>query len=144
MSFKKTYGQASLEYMIILALSLIVFSSILYVTNILISTSSVQVGVDAAYRAVDKLRDASDFIYVHGHPSRTEISVYIPPNIEGMDILDSNNSIRARVSVGQSYTDIYGVTKGQVFGNLSTVGKEGYYLFRVESTSESSINITRL
>ncbi|MBU0762780.1 MAG: hypothetical protein KKD39_07110 [Candidatus Altiarchaeota archaeon] len=137
-------GQASLEYMIILALSLLVFSTILYVTNSLISTSSIQVGVDAAYRAVDKIRDAADFIYVHGHPSRTEINVYIPPNIESLEIVGSNNSVRARVSVGQAYTDIYGVTKGELYGNLSSVMREGYYIFRVESTSENSINITRL
>jgi uncharacterized protein (UPF0333 family) len=137
-------GQASLEYMIILALSLLVFSSILYVTNMLISTSSVQVGVESAGRAVYKLRDASDFIYVHGHPSRTEVRVYIPPNIEFLNVTGENNSILARVSVGRSYTDIYGVTKGSVYGDFTAVGREGYYLFRVESESEDSINITVL
>jgi len=135
-------AQASLEYMVMLALSLLIFSAILYVTSILITTSSVQVGVDSAYRAVDKLRTASDFIYVHGHPSRTEINVYIPPNIENFSIAGVNNSIMARVSVGDSYTDIYGVTKGNVYGDLSAVSREGYYLFRVESTSDNSINIT--
>lgn len=127
-----------------LALSLIVFSSILYVTGVLISTSSIQVGVDSAFRAVEKLRNAADFIYVHGHPSRTELDIYIPPNIEEFGILDSNNSIRIRVSVGQTYTDIYGVTKGTVYGGDLTniITREGYYKFRVESTSEDNINIT--
>jgi hypothetical protein len=128
--------------MVMLALSLAVFSAVLYVTSILITTASVQVGVDSAHRAVEKIKSASDFIYVHGHPSRTEINVYIPPNIENLSIWDTNNSVCARVSVGQSYTDIYGVTKGKIYGDLSQVNKEGYYVLRVESTSADSINIT--
>ena len=131
--------------MIMLALSLVVFSGVLYITSILITTSSTQVGVDSAYRAVERMRSAADFIYVHGHPSRTEINVYIPPNIENLSILDSNNSIRARISVGKTYTDIYGVTKGRVYGSIHEyVTKEGYYVFRVESTSDDTINITVL
>jgi uncharacterized protein (UPF0333 family) len=137
-------AQASLEYMIMLALSLTVFSAIIYVTSGLITTSSMQVGVDSAQRAVDKMRSASDFVYVHGHPTRTEINVYIPPNIENLSILDTNNSIRIRVSVGESYTDIYSVTKGKIYGDLGAVNNEGYYVFRVESTSEDAINITVL
>ncbi len=137
-------GQASLEYMVMLAISLAVFAAVLYVTSILISTSSVQVGVDSANRAVEKLKSAADFIYVHGHPSRTEVNVYIPPNIENMDIVGRNNSLRARVAVGETYTDIYGVTKGKIYGDLSYVDKEGYYVLRVESTSPHTINISVL
>lgn len=137
-------AQASLEYMVMLALSLLVFSSILYVTGVMISASSVQIGVDSGYRAVEKLKNACDFIYVHGHPSRTEVNVYIPPNIENFSVLSSNNSIRATVGVGSTATDIYAVTKGNVYspGLSDLVVREGYYVFRVESTSEDAINIT--
>jgi uncharacterized protein (UPF0333 family) len=140
----KSKGQASLEYMIMLALSLMIFSAVIYVTSVLISSSSTQVGVDSANKAVEKIKSACDFIYVHGHPSRTEINVYIPPNIENLTVLDTNNSIKASVSVGETFTDIYGVTKGKVYGDLSEVNKEGYYLLRVESTSEDAINITMI
>ncbi|MBD3388485.1 MAG: hypothetical protein GF416_05385 [Candidatus Altiarchaeales archaeon] len=135
-------GQASLEYMVMLALSLVVFSAVLYVTGMLISTSSIQVGVDSAHRAVEKMRSSADFVYVHGHPSRTEINVYMPPNIEEVSIPETNNSIRARVSVGDTYTDIYSVSKGSIYGDLSQLDKEGYYVLRVESTSEHDINFT--
>ncbi|MFH1402986.1 MAG: hypothetical protein ABIH11_01795 [Candidatus Altiarchaeota archaeon] len=136
-------GQASLEYMIMLALSLAVFSAILYVTSTLISTSSAQVGVDSAYRAVEKLRDASDFIYVHGHPSRTQVNIYIPPNVEEASILN-NNTFNVRVGIGPSYTDIYSVSKGRVYGDLSGLVREGYYVFRVESLSDTEINVTQI
>jgi uncharacterized protein (UPF0333 family) len=136
-------AQASLEYMVMLAISLTIFTAIIYVTGVLISTSSLQVGVDASHRAVEKLRSAADFIYVHGHPSRTEVSVYIPPNIESLNVTNTNNSIVARVSVGETYTDIYGVTKGDIHGyGLEDVRAEGYYVFKVESFNDEDINIT--
>jgi uncharacterized protein (UPF0333 family) len=135
-------AQASLEYMVMLAISLMVFSAVIYATSVLITTSSMQVGVDAAQRAVDAVKTAADFIYVHGNPSRTEINVYIPPNIENFTLLNTNNTIQATVSVGDSYTDIYEVTKGKVYGDLSQVNKEGYYVLRVESVSDDAINIT--
>ena len=137
-------AQASLEYIVMLALSLLVFSTILYITGVLINTSSIQVGVDSAHRAVEKLRTSADFIYVHGHPSRTQVNIYIPPNIENLSVSPTNNSIIARISVGQSYTDIYGVTKGQIVSGLDSVSRwrEGYYVFRVESSSDEYINIS--
>ena len=136
-------GQASLEYMVMLALSLAIFSAILYVTSSLISTSSAQVGVDSAYRAVEKLRDSSDFIYVHGHPSKTQVNVYIPPNVEEVSILN-NNTFKMRIGIGASYTDIYSVAKGRVYGDLSDIIREGYYVFKVESSSDTEINVSQI
>ena len=136
-------GQASVEYMIMLAISLAVFSAILYVTSTLISTSSAQVGVDSAYRAAEKMRDASDFIYVHGHPSKTQVNVYIPPNVEGVS-LTNNNTFNIRIGVGSGYTDIYSVAKGRVYGDLSGMVREGYYVLKVESSSDTEINVTQI
>ena len=135
-------GQASLEYMVMLAISLAIFAAILYATNNLISTSSSQMGVDSAFKAVVKIKEAADFIYVHGHPSKTQVSVYIPPNIENITI-DNNNSIDVRIAMGQYYTDIYEVTKGSIYGNLSGLKREGYYLLNVESQPDNTINITQ-
>lgn len=137
---KGVKAQASLEYMVMLALSLGVFAAILYVISTLISTSSTQIGVDSAYRAVDRIGESADFIYVHGHPSKTQINVYIPPNTEEMSI--QHNTVNMRLSVGPSYTDVYTVTRGNLTGNLSAVTHEGYYVFTVESTPRNVVNIT--
>ncbi|MBM3308929.1 MAG: hypothetical protein FJY77_01620 [Candidatus Altiarchaeales archaeon] len=134
-------AQASLEYMIMLALSLGIFAAILYVVSNLISTSSVQIGLDSAVRASNRVREAADFIYVHGHPSKTQVNVYIPPNVEDVSII-GNRSINIRVSIKDAYTDIYDLTKGTVVGDLSSINKEGYYVLSVESNPDNTINIT--
>ena len=131
------YGQASLEYMIMLALSLGIFSAILYVSGSLLTSSTLQIGVDSAARAVTELKEAADFIYVHGHPSKTQINVYIPSNIENISAV--NRTIMIRLSVGDNYTDIYSITKGNITGDFSNICPsarchEGYYIINVEST----------
>ena len=137
----KSLAQASLEYMIMLALSLGIFAAILYVVSSLITSSSLQIGVDAALRASNRMREAVDFIYVHGHPSKTRINVYIPPNIEDVSIVD-NKTINVRISIKNSYTDIYEIAKGTIVGDISSMQREGYYLVSVESNADNSINMT--
>jgi uncharacterized protein (UPF0333 family) len=137
----KNRAQASLEYMIMLALSLGIFAAILYVVSTLITTSSIQIGVDAAIRASSRLKEAADFIYVHGYPSKTQVNVYIPPNVESVSILD-NKTINVRVGIKDAYTDIYGIAKGTVVGDFSPINKEGYYVISVESNADNVINMT--
>ncbi len=134
--------------MIILALALGVFSAILYVSTSLIVSSSTQLGVDSALRAVQEIKEASDFIYIRGHPSKTQIEVRIPGNIEDVSI--ANSVVRLRVSVADSYTDIYKVTKGNMVSDISSICpgapcREGYYVLSVESLPPDSpydVNIT--
>jgi len=138
MKLKKS--QASLEYMVMLALSLGIFVAILYVATSLISTASSHIGIDSAYRAVQEIREKADFIYIHGHPSKTQSNVYISPSVENVSI--NGKTVRIRVSVDHSYTDIYAITKGQLTGDLSSIKREGYYVLNIESTPNDLVNIT--
>ncbi|MBU4342163.1 MAG: hypothetical protein KJ928_06165 [Candidatus Altiarchaeota archaeon] len=141
-------GQASLEYMIMLALALGVFAAILYVSTSLIISSSTQLGVDSAVRAVQEIKEASDFIYIRGHPSKTQIDVRIPGNIEEVSI--GNYTVRLRISVADSYTDVYQVSKGNMTSDTSSICpdgncREGYYVLSVESLPSGGshdVNIT--
>lgn len=138
-------GQASLEYMVMLGISLAIFAAILYITTMLISSSTSQMGVDSAVRAVEGIKEAADFIYIHGHPSKTRINVQVPSNIE--DISIQNHVVKFSISAGRGYTDIYDVTKGNLTSNITAICpggncREGYYVLDVESTDQDTINIT--
>lgn len=134
-------GQASLEYMVMLAISMGIFIIILYVSGNLVSTSSSQIGLEAAYNAVQSVRESADFIYIHGHPSKTQINVYVPPNIEAIEIVN-NNTLVFKIGVGEYYTDIYGVTRGKITGDVTTIQREGYYVLNVFSISDEFTNIS--
>ena len=102
-----------------LAISLGIFSLILYVSTFLVSTSTSNVGIDSAFRAVETIREAADFIYIHGHPSRIEREVAIPKAVEELEI--SGHVVRMRVISYPSYTDVYEITKGNMTSDLRLV-----------------------
>lgn len=137
-------AQSSLEYMVMLALSLSIFTMILYVVSTLISSASTQLSIDATFRAVEEIREAADFVYIHGVPSRVKINVYFPPNVYNVSIY-ANKVINARLDVTPNYTDIYSVVRGNISvdnENLNKITHEGYYVIYVESLDSYWVNIT--
>jgi hypothetical protein len=125
-------AQSSLEYIIMLAISLGVFTVILYVINTMVSSSSSQIGTDAAFRAVEEIKEGVDFVYVHGDPSKTQVSIYIPPNIQSISV--NVKEISIRLDVLPSYTDIYSIAKANITATgLASITHEGYYLLDIES-----------
>lgn len=137
-------AQSSLEYIIMLAISLGVFTAILYVINSLVSSSSSQIGIDSAFRAVEEIKEGVDFIYVHGDPSKTQVNIYIPPNVNNVtiDSASSTREILVRLDVLPAYTDVYTVARANISGDLSKISREGYYLLEVESDGTSKAKIT--
>jgi len=127
--------------MVMLASSLAIFTVILYVSTTLISSSSVQIGLDSAYRTVEHVRQSADFIYIHGHPSKTRVNVYVPPNVEDFGWIN-NRTVHARISVENHYTDIYSVARGDLTGGLDEITHEGYYVISLESLDDDVISIT--
>jgi len=145
----KCGGQSSLEYMVMLALALGIFSAILLTTSNLLSSSRSQIGVDAASRAIDDLVEASDFVYVHGHPSKLVVRIYVPPNINALTIQDDagvpakGRVFNAKLDIAPSYTEVYGVTRGFITGiDLDRVDHEGYYNIEIESVDDDEMTIT--
>jgi len=134
-------AQSSLEYIIMLAISLGVFTAILYVINTMVSSSSSQIGTDAAFRAVEEIKEGVDFVYVHGDPSKTQVSVYIPPNIQGVYV--NGKEVSIRLDVLPAYTDVYAVAKADITEvGLSSINHEGYYLLEIESNGVSNAKVT--
>lgn len=148
----KNTGQASLEYMVMLGVSLLIFAAIIaYSINMLGNVRS-QLSVDSAYKAVEEIKEASDFIYVHGHPSKIRRNIRIPGNIENITV--DGSLVKLRISSTNSFTDIYDITKGnmtatdalgficQVSGG-SIVCREGNYILNFESMESGyTVNIT--
>jgi uncharacterized protein (UPF0333 family) len=149
-------AQVSLEYMVMLGVSLLIFATIIaYSMNMLGSVQS-QLSVDTGYKAVEEIKEAVDFIYVHGHPSKIRRSVTVPAGVENITILD--NVVKMQISTGYQLTDIYDVTKGNMTGieflafvcptEIATgrvVCRQGTYIIDLQSmplSAEYTVNIT--
>lgn len=137
-------GQVMVEYIALMAIALLVLSIMLSVATNLLFGSASQRGIDAAKRTVETIREKVDFIYIHGHPSRTQTRVTIPNNINNITIRD--RLIRLRVDVGDYYTDVYEITKANLTANISGICgggcSPGNYLLIIESTEAGVVSIT--
>jgi len=149
--FKKNKGQAAMEYMTMIGLSLLILMGLLVVVHFMTTSASDQMNMNTAHDAVNKLKESADFVYIHGHPTTITVYASIPGNVA-----ESNQStylgrpgnlpgrtINIGMLVGDEVNDIYSVTKGNVVGNLPKT--QGYYVFVIESTGDdasSPINIS--
>ena len=144
----KNNAQAMLEYMALVSFAILLLSVILYSLMSYMIESTTQMNIDSAYKTVDIIKDKSDFVYVHGYPSKTEARITIPGNIERIDM--SGNIIRMRLSIashfGESYTDIYGVTRGNLTSNLQAICnpdcRPGDYILVIEHIKNNRIRIS--
>lgn len=144
----KNKAQVSLEYMVILGITLAILVAVLLVVNNMLNSSTQQIGASSTYSAMESVREGADFIYVTGHPSKIQKSVYIP---DGVQTKIKERLILFQFSVsgaGQnSHTDIYAVSKGNLTGQIcSGLCHEGDYKLVFESVGPVSgydVNITR-
>lgn len=139
-------GQVMMEYMVLMAIALLVLSAVLYVATNLIFGSASQMGVDAAQRTVETIREKVDFIYIHGHPTKTQTMVNIPSNIHNVTIRD--HIIRLSVDIEDCHTDVYEITRANLTANLSGICdgrcRPGNYLLVIESIERGGVNITSI
>lgn len=139
----KNKAQSSLEYMVMLALSLIIFAAIITFSMSMLSGVRSQISTDSAFKAVEDMKESADFIYIHGHPSKIRRNIRMPSNVENVTL--DGNLIRITVSVGQSLTDVYDTSKGNITGSDAVdylcyggACREGNYLLSFESIDSGS------
>jgi len=133
-------AQAAMEYMVLTGFTLLILGILLVAAYAKISQSEKHLDIDSAERAVSELKRAADFVYLHGHPTRLTVSVYLPQDIDVSQSYVDNNTINIAMRAGGSYTDVWRRSRGEVFGEIPS--NEGYYVFVVESTESGQIDIS--
>jgi uncharacterized protein (UPF0333 family) len=133
-------GQAAMEYLVLTGFTLVVLSILLVASYLHVSDSEKQLNIDSAERAVTKLQSAIDFVYIHGHPTKLEVHVYFPPDIQSAYV--SNSTVNLAMGTTEGYTDIWRSTIGEADWDVTDITEmpvhEGYYVLVVESTDFDS------
>jgi len=148
MKLKTNKGQAAMEYMTMIGLSLLILMGLLVVVYFMTTSASDQMNMNTAHEAVNKLKEKADFVYIHGHPTTITVYANIPENVEESNLntyIGSPGGVEGRtinigMKIGEEVNDIYAVTKGTVVGEFPET--KGYYVFVLESTAGGTINIT--
>lgn len=114
---RKKRGQAAIEYLIIagFALAIIGVLTLLYFTQseenkLMITTTQVD-------RITKKIADTAEEIYFLGKPTATTIKVYVPSNVEAIQI--ANHEVLFQVRSASGLIDIEQPTDVNVTGSIS-------------------------
>lgn len=143
----KNKAQSSLEYMVMLALSLIIFAAIITFSMTMLGSVRSQLSTDSAYKAVEEIKESADFIYVHGDPSKIRRTIRIPANVENVTL--NGSLIMLSISVGQGITDIYDISKGNITADdavnnylcVNSTCREGNYPLNFQSIDSTGYNV---
>jgi len=133
-----------MEYLVLTGFTMLILMVLLVAAYNRVSSSEKQIGIDTAERAVSRIKEAADFVYIHGHPTKLTITVYFPGDVEEGHSFMDNGTINLAVDVLGSHTDVWKSTRGEVewdiYGNSAGFPtQEGYYVLKVESTDYDSI-----
>lgn len=121
-------SQASMEYVIIIAMLMLAFGYISYFT---LSDLQVSMELANAQDVVDSLAKAANTVYSLGPCSKTYVFVTIPNSV--VDSYVKQNTIGLEMSIMGGNTDIYAHTLGNVTGYLPATPRS-YYKIPVEMT----------
>lgn len=136
-------GQAAMEYLVLTGFTMLILMILLVAVYNKMSAAEKQIDINSAEKAVLKLKAAADFAYIHGHPTKVSVSVYLPGDIEASKSFIGNNTVNLAVRVGGNHTDVWYSTRGGVGwdleGSSPLPSTEGYYVFTVESTEYGGI-----
>lgn len=128
-----------MEYMALTGFSLLILGIMLVATYDKMSSSEKQVDVDSAERAVARITEAADFVYIHGDPTILTIQVYLPADMESLYSFIGNKTVNLAIDIGGQHTDVWRSTRGAVGWDLGKSSSqipntEGYYTLIVQST----------
>lgn len=132
-------GQASTELMVVLAVSLIVLSMIVFVYY---NTSAER---DSRFRAsqvriaLSEIAGAAENVYIQGAGARTTVFVTFPKGMESVSV--SGNTILIRLHTRSGVEDIYENLDFNMTGSISE--EDGSRWVRLES-AEGYVQITEI
>ena len=116
-------AQIATEYLIIIAFALMILVPYtIYLTSVSHNFSQDN-SINMASNSIRKIGQNADWVYSQGVPSRLEISVIVPENVENITISGKNIVWKIRTSSG--ITDIYYNSIANLTGSITT--NPGYY-----------------
>ncbi|MBU0460443.1 MAG: hypothetical protein KKH52_04600 [Nanoarchaeota archaeon] len=122
---KKRKAQASMEYIVIIGIVLVLLIPLFYFA---INKSSESIKVNQAEQVVQSLSQAADEVYTLGSGTKKYVWVSIPGSVQSTSVGDSE--IVLVIGMGEETSDIVGSTKAPVTGSIPLM--KGTYKISVE------------
>ncbi len=128
--FRKKRCQASLEYMMIIGFSILLFIPLIIMFADEKSDLDVKVDANQAQVIARKIADSAESVFYLGEPSKTKLKVYMPNNVQ--DIYFENSTLFFLVRTEDVITEIPTVSHINITENISI--NAGYQYIYIEAT----------
>ena len=128
--FRKKRCQASLEYMMIIGFSILLFIPLIIMFADEKSDLDIKVDANQAQVIARKIADSAESVFYLGEPSKTKLKVYMPKNVQ--DIYYENNTLFFLVRTEDVITEIPTVSQINLTENISI--NAGYQYIYIEAT----------
>ncbi len=126
-------GQVAFEYLVIVGMVLtMLLITWAYLAGIQRNTSE-QLSISYAKNTANKIAGIADMVYAQGEPASVETLVYMPNNINAVQL--SNREINFQVQTSGGLADVYAITQANLTGNLSA--NSGYYYVVIRAQEDS-------
>ncbi len=133
----KRFGQASTEYLMVIAFSLLLLTPIIIIGNDAVADLKSRSDYVIARDAVNKIADMATIVYSQGPPAKITEKIRFPSNIISTTV--SDQLIIIRVDYKSLPNDIPAVVEFNVSGHLPTT--PGVHNIRIEAI-DYGVNIT--
>lgn len=137
-TFRFRKAQAAMEYMMIMAISMLILVPLFAVVSSYTSNSKTELRISALEDSVENLADTAEMVYSQGHPAKMTTDFYVPEGIVYTDLAEHRISARAQTTAGP--TDLSASTTANLTGSLPQ--SPGNYPVRVKMTDSGVVNIT--
>jgi hypothetical protein len=129
-------GQTAVEMTVILAVGLIILSSMVLIDQDVMNMFSVRLNSAKAKAVVNELGDAAELVYKQGVGSLTVVQITMPPNVNSMSMVENRLEINYSSPGGNSF--VYRTFNFPVSGDIDIL--EGNQWISVESM-EGYVNV---
>ena len=136
--FGSNKGQAAIEYMMIISISLILLIPLFSLVNSYTARGKDELKIRALEDSVDSLSEAVDMVYFQGYPAKMSVSFYIPESVLITNV--TGNLIRVRLRTSSGIMDVTTLTQANITGSIPT--DSGTYKIKIKAEESGVVNVT--
>lgn len=136
--FLKSDGQASMEYLMIMVVAMLILVPLVSVVYSQTARSRRNMGRASLRGSLEGLSDSADMVEAQGPPARITRSLHLPSGTSYVNVTEHHFIVRVRSSAGP--TDYSSKTSANLTGELPQ--KAGSYQVTLQMEEEGLVNVT--
>ncbi len=136
--FLSTEGQASIEYLMIMVIAMLILVPLVSVVYSQTARSRDEMGRSALQDSLQGLADAADLVQAQGHPAKITRSLHLPSGVSQTNVTDNHFIVTVEGSAGP--TDYTVESSANLTGELPI--SSGSYQVSLKMEEEGVVNVT--